>query len=106
MQASFAIVGGFFGAVAFFSTFEWRWLVGAMVLLVNWPYTIVVIMPINRGLMNTPAGGATTETRSMIGRWHSPCRAKRSWAHRNSCILVGRVVKLRSSTSTVNPTLD
>ena len=69
MQASLAIVGGFFGVVAFFSTFEWRWLLGAVVLLVNWPYTIVVIMPINRRLMNTPAGGATTETRSMIGRW-------------------------------------
>jgi hypothetical protein len=69
MQASLAIVGGFFGVVAFFSTFEWRWLLGAVVLLVNWPYTIVVIMPINRSLMNTPAGGATTETRSMIGRW-------------------------------------
>ena len=45
MQASFAIVGGFFGVVTFFSTFEWRWLLGAGVLLVNWPYTIFVIMP-------------------------------------------------------------
>ena len=26
MQASLAIVGGFFGVVAFFSTFQWRWL--------------------------------------------------------------------------------
>jgi hypothetical protein len=39
MQASLAIVGGLFGAVAFFSTFEWRRLRGAVVLLVNWPYT-------------------------------------------------------------------
>jgi hypothetical protein len=69
MQASFAIAGGFFGVVAFFSTFEWRWLLGAAVLLVNWPYTMFVMMPTNRRLMNTPAGGATTETRSMIGRW-------------------------------------
>src|SRR5215472_11526570 len=69
MQASLAIVGGFFGVVAFFSTFEWRWLLGAAVLLVNWPYTIVVIVPINRRLMNTPPGAATAETRRMIGRW-------------------------------------
>jgi len=32
-----AIVGGFFGVVAFFSTFQWRWLLGAVVLLANWP---------------------------------------------------------------------
>jgi len=69
MQASLAIVGGFFGVVAFFSTFEWRWLLGAGVLLVNWPYTMVVMMPTNRRLMNTPPGAATAETRRMIGRW-------------------------------------
>jgi len=69
MQASLAIVGGFFGVVAFFSTFEWRWLLGAVVLLANWPYTIFLIMPTNRRLMNTPPGAATAETRSMIGRW-------------------------------------
>jgi hypothetical protein len=69
MQASLAIIGGFFGAVAFFSTFQWRWLLGAVVLLANWPYTIFVIMPTNRRLMNTPPGAAAAETRRMIGRW-------------------------------------
>jgi hypothetical protein len=69
MQASFAIVGGFFGVVAFFSTFEWRWLLGAAVLFTNWPYTILVIMPINHRLMNTRLDAATAETRLMIGRW-------------------------------------
>src|SRR5215469_12443711 len=69
MQASLAIVGGFFGAVAFFSTFQWRWLLGAVVLLANWPYTIFVIMPTNRRLMNTPPGAAAAETRRMIETW-------------------------------------
>ena len=31
MQASLVVIGGFFGVVAFFSTFEWRWLRGAVV---------------------------------------------------------------------------
>jgi anthrone oxygenase-like protein len=72
MQASLAIVGGFFGLVAFFGTFEWRWLLGALVLLANWPYTIFLMMPTNRHLMDTAptAPEATTaETRRMIGQW-------------------------------------
>jgi hypothetical protein len=69
MQASLAIVGGFFGVIAFFSTFQWHWLLGAVVLLANWPYTIFVIMPTNRRLMNTPPGAATGDTRRMIGLW-------------------------------------
>jgi hypothetical protein len=69
MQASLAIVGGIFGLVAFLSTLDWRWLLGALVLLANWPFTIFVIMPTNRRLINTPPEAATAETRRMLERW-------------------------------------
>ena len=69
MQASLAIVGGFFGLVAYLSALEWRWLLGAIVLLANWPYTIFMIMPTNRRLMDTPPEAATAETRRMLERW-------------------------------------
>jgi Domain of unknown function (DUF1772) len=69
MQASLAIVGGLFGLAAYVSTPDWRWLLGAVVLLANWPYTIFVIMPTNRRLMDTPLEAATGETRRMLERW-------------------------------------
>jgi hypothetical protein len=69
MQASLAIVGGLFGLVAYLSTLDWRWLLGAIVLLANWPYTIYVIMPTNRLVMDTSPEAATAETRRMLERW-------------------------------------
>ena len=57
MQASLAIVGGLFGLVAFLSTLDWHWLLGAIVLLANWPYTIYVIMPTQQAAHGHPAGG-------------------------------------------------
>ncbi len=69
MQASLAIVGGLFGLAAYLSTLDWRWLLGAIVLFANWPYTIYVIMPTSRLLMDTPPEAATAETRRMLERW-------------------------------------
>ncbi len=94
MQASLAIVRGLFGFVGYLSTLDWRWLLGAIVLLANLPYTIFVIMPTNRRLMDTPPEAATAETRLMIERWGTPCRAKRSWPRGNSDLSVGPAVRL------------
>jgi Domain of unknown function (DUF1772) len=69
MQASLAIVGGLFGLAAYFIAPDWRWILGTVVLLANWPYTICVIMPTNRRLMDRPPEATSAETRRMIERW-------------------------------------
>jgi Domain of unknown function (DUF1772) len=69
MQASLAILAGVLGLVAYSSASDWRWLLGAIVLLANWPYTLFVIAPTNNRLMETPPETATHETRRMVERW-------------------------------------
>jgi Domain of unknown function (DUF1772) len=69
MQASLAILGGVLGLVAYSSASDWRWLLGAIVLLANWPYTLFVIAPTINRLMETPPETATHKTRRMVERW-------------------------------------
>jgi hypothetical protein len=69
MQASLAIVSGVLGVIAFFYTYDWRWLVGAALILAPWPYTMLIIMPTNKVLKSTPPEQATDQTRGLIVQW-------------------------------------
>ena len=68
MQASLAALSGAFGVIAAFQTGDWRWWPGAVLILVNWPYTLLVIKPVNdqlNALDNKNAAGA----RALIDKW-------------------------------------
>jgi uncharacterized membrane protein len=69
MQATLAVLGGALGAVAWWTTANGLWLAGAVVLVANWPFTLLVIMPINRRLLATAPDSADAATRSLLEQW-------------------------------------
>jgi hypothetical protein len=69
IQAGLAVLGGVVGLIAFYQLRDWQWLVGSVVLLANWPFTLLVIMPTNKRLLATPVQEAGAESRQMLLRW-------------------------------------
>ena len=69
MQATLAVLGGVLGAMAWWETRDGLWLAGAVVLVANWPYTLLGIMPTNRRLIATAPDSADAATRSLLEQW-------------------------------------
>jgi hypothetical protein len=69
MQAPLALIAALLGGVAFFQTGHWLWLLGAILALGNWPFTLKVIMPVNRELMAMESATAGARAMELIKRW-------------------------------------
>lgn len=69
MQAPLAVISAALGVVAFFMLWDWRWLVGAVLILANLPYTLLVIMPTNKELEATPPEQGNDNTRALVSQW-------------------------------------
>jgi len=69
MQASLALISAIFGAVAFWQSANWAWLVAALVIFANWPYTLLAIRPTNNILHRVDDVRADQSTRKLIERW-------------------------------------
>jgi ABC-type sugar transport system permease subunit len=69
MQASLAVVGFLLGLLAWWQTNDWRWALGALVLVANWPYTLFVILPTNTQLEAIEPTQAGPASRALVERW-------------------------------------
>ena len=69
MQGSLAVMSGLLGLVAAWLTKDWRWVVGAGLIVSNWPYTIFGMMPTNRKLNAISENEAGDVSRKMIEAW-------------------------------------
>ena len=65
MQATLAVLAGLAGLVAWVELRGTLGLVGALLMLANWPWTLFVIMPVNKKLK----AGAGNESIPLLNRW-------------------------------------
>jgi hypothetical protein len=71
MQASLAVVGFLLGVGAWWQSGAWLWLIGAVLLVANWPYTLVCIMPVNHKLETMEPGPDSRALMQLWGRLHA-----------------------------------
>ena len=69
MQAPLAIAGCLFGLIAWWQTKELSFLIGAIAMIANWPWTLLGIMPTNNALMAIDPADTTPQTRALIVKW-------------------------------------
>jgi hypothetical protein len=69
MQAPLALLGALFGLWAWYESGEDWFLVGSVLLLANWPWTLLAIMSTNMKLMHMEPTEQNPEARSLVLRW-------------------------------------
>ena len=70
MQAPLAIIGFLLGIVAWWMTGRLTFVLGALLLVANWPWTIFGIMPTNKALMAIELNDAGPASRALIVKWN------------------------------------
>ena len=69
MQATLAVASGALGLLTAWMSQDWRWIVGAVLIVANWPYTMIGIMPTNHKLKAITAADAGPSSRAMLETW-------------------------------------
>ena len=71
MQGPLAVIGCLCGLIAWWQTRELGFLAGAILIIANWPWTLIGIMPTNNALMATDPAKTSPQTRALIVKWGS-----------------------------------
>ena len=71
MQASLAVVGGVAGALAWAFLGGLGYLVGALLLLAVVPFTLLVVFPTNKRLLDLHAAGQADNAHELLKRWNA-----------------------------------
>ncbi len=69
MQSTLAAASGALGLVAAWMSQDWRWVVGSVLIIANWPYTLIGIMPTNHKLKAIADNDAGPQSRAMLEQW-------------------------------------
>ena len=69
MQAPLALLGFVLGLLAWWQTSHPGFLIGALAIIAPWPWTLIVIKPVNDRLLATDPGQAGAQTRALIVKW-------------------------------------
>jgi Anthrone oxygenase len=69
MQSALAALSAVLGLLAAWQTTDWRWLIGALLILANWPYTILWVMPVDHRLGALTDDQADSSSRGLIEKW-------------------------------------
>jgi hypothetical protein len=69
MQASLALISTLLGLLTFWWTRNLLWFAGAIVIFSNWPYTLLVMLPVNKRHAATPKEKADGDVRRLVEAW-------------------------------------
>jgi hypothetical protein len=71
MQAPLALIGFVLGILAWWQVAHAGFLIGAILIIAPWPWTLIVIRPTNDALLATEPDKAGPQSRALIVKWGS-----------------------------------
>ena len=69
IQGALAIITGLAGLLTWWLIRDARWLIGGLLMLANWPWTLAMLAPINAALNATAVDAAGATSMALIAQW-------------------------------------